>query len=73
MKRQVLPPIEPLQLRREEAARFLAISPRLLDGFVHNGDLLPVRIPGIRRVVYRVAELRALADKWAAMRKVAHE
>jgi len=60
--------VEPLHLGHEESARFLNISPRLLDEFVRRGEILPVKIPGVRRRTYIVAELREMGRRWAATR-----
>jgi hypothetical protein len=60
--------MEPVHLGHEDAAAFLAISPRLLDQFVRERTISPIRIPGVRRIVYLVRELRELSERWAAER-----
>jgi hypothetical protein len=60
--------VEPVQLPHSVAAAFLAVSPRTLDMLVRRGDISPVKIPGFRRLAFRVDELRDLADRWAALR-----
>ena len=54
--------IEPAALTEREAAQFLSISPRLLREL----PITPIRIPGRRRVLYDVADLRALLASWKA-------
>ena len=56
--------IEPAALCERDAARFLSISPRLLRQLVGRGDLNPVRVPGVRRVLFDVAELRRVFESW---------
>lgn len=48
--------LKPLLVDRKGAGRILAISRRVLDGLVENGELVPVRLTG-RVVRFRVAEL----------------
>lgn len=44
----------------------LAISPRTFHELVRRGDITPVKIPGLRRTVFSVAEIRDLAARWRA-------
>ncbi len=60
--------LEPVQLNQRDAAAFLSISPRLLDQLVRERKILPIRIPGVRRVAFRVDELRVIAESWRAAR-----
>lgn len=50
-------PIEPLLLRREDAAKLLAISPRLLWSLTRRGEIPHVRLA--KSVRYSVEALRA--------------
>ena len=61
---QSTPQIEPAALSEGSAAEFLSISPRLLRQLIVRGDLKPIKIPGIRRIVFDVADLRALLSSW---------
>lgn len=56
--------IEPAALTEREASAFLSISPRLLRQLIDRGDIKPIRVPGVRRILFDVAELRALLAKW---------
>lgn len=56
--------IEPAFLRARDAAEFLALSPRLLDELVREGVIVPVQVPGRRRVVFAVEDLRRVAASW---------
>ena len=60
----LLPLIEPALLSERDAAAFLAVSPRLLRELVRRGDLSAIRVPGVRRIVYSVDALRAVARRW---------
>ncbi len=62
------PALEPAVLGERAAAQFIAVSPRLLRHLVDRGDITQIRIPGVRRVVFDVAELRALVARWKAGR-----
>jgi hypothetical protein len=56
--------IEPEFVSESDAARILAISSRSLVELVRRGELRAFRVPGMRRTVYWVMEIRALAAKW---------
>lgn len=56
--------VEPAALDERGAARFISISPRLLRQLVSRGDIRPIRVPGIRRLLYDVQDLRALLGRW---------
>lgn len=56
--------IEPRLVNNENAAKYLSISPRLLHDLVRRGDIVPVRVPGIRRLAFDVRDLSALVDSW---------
>jgi hypothetical protein len=60
--------IEPEFVRDRDGADVLAVSPRTFAELVRRGEIKPVRVPGFRRVVYSVAELRAVAGRWRARR-----
>jgi hypothetical protein len=49
--------VEPLLLRRAEAARVLTVSPRMLDDLVDAGLISKVRIGGV--VAFDIEDLRA--------------
>ena len=60
--------IEPEALSEREACAFLAVSPRLFRQFISDGDIRPIKIPGVRRNVFAVVELRALLESWKRKR-----
>ncbi len=43
-----------------EAAAYLGITDRSLYRFIAQGDLIPVRLPGLRRTLLDKADLEAL-------------
>jgi hypothetical protein len=53
--------IEPLLLRRADAARVLTVSPRLLDDLVDAGLLGKVRVGGV--VAFDIEDLRAFVQR----------
>jgi hypothetical protein len=53
--------IEPLLLRKDEAAQMLSISPRLFDDLVAVGFIGKTKIGGV--VAYEVDELRAFVSQ----------
>lgn len=59
--------LEPEFVSDKTAAAVLAISPRAFAHVVRRGELAPVRVPGMRRVVYALADVRGLAAKWRAI------
>lgn len=61
------PTIAPALLSRPRAADFLSVSEGTVQNFVRAGVLTPIRIPGIRRTVFAVDELRALIARWRSM------
>lgn len=52
----------PLLLRRGDAARALSVSESQLLKWERAGVIETVRIPGLRAVRYRAADVRALAE-----------
>jgi hypothetical protein len=58
--------IEPEFVSDKAGASLLAISPRTFHELVRRGDLTAVKVPGLRRTVFSVAEIRALAARWRA-------
>lgn len=56
------PVSQPQLLRRRDAARDLAVSESQLLKWERDGVIEPVRIPGLRAVRYRSADVRALAQ-----------
>jgi hypothetical protein len=60
--------IEPEFVRDRDGANVLAVSPRTFAELVRRGEITPIRVPGFRRVVYSVAELRAVACRWRRQR-----
>jgi hypothetical protein len=63
--------IVPRLLRRCEAARYLNLSPAALDLLRARGDVVPVRVPALRRngealriPLFDLQDLDALIDKW---------
>ena len=64
------PTIEPEAVAEREAAAFLNLSPRAFRNVMTRGDITPIKIPGVRRQVFSVRELRALLDSWARLRSM---
>lgn len=62
------PVLEPAVTSRDGGAQFLDLSPRGFDALVARGDIQPIKIPGMRRKVYSVADLRALVGRWKNQR-----
>ncbi len=58
--------IEPIAVGEKNAAVLLGVSPRLVWLLVKRGDLRPVTVPGFRRRLFLVSELRALVGRWAS-------
>ena len=56
--------LEPEFVTDKAGAAMLAISPRTFADLVKKGDITQVKVPGLRRVVYSVADIRALAARW---------
>jgi hypothetical protein len=56
--------IEPALINERLAADFLSLSPRAFRAKVKSGEIRQVKIPGLRRVAYDVAELRAIVERW---------
>ena len=60
--------IEPEALSERDSCGFLAVSPRLFRKFISDGAIKPIKIPGVRRNVFAVSELRALLESWKRKR-----
>jgi hypothetical protein len=58
--------IEPEFVNERTGADVLAVSPRTFASLVSRGDIQRVKVPGLRRNVYSLADIRALAAKWRA-------
>lgn len=56
--------IQPLSVSERDAAVMLGVSQRTFVSLVTRGDIQPIKIPGVRRVLFDVADLRALVAKW---------
>lgn len=56
--------VMPALLHEREAAHFLSVSPSVIRMLVTRGEIVPVRIPGFRRIAYATDDLRALVAKW---------
>jgi hypothetical protein len=54
----------PIAADERQTAAMLSISPRLFRDLVKDKKVTPIRIPGVRRVVYDVDELRSLVQRW---------
>jgi excisionase family DNA binding protein len=53
---------KPRLLSREATAAYLGTTTRSVDRLVGKGLLTPVRLPGLRRVLFDRAELDAFVD-----------
>jgi excisionase family DNA binding protein len=53
---------KPRLLSREATAAYLGTTTRTVDRLVGKGLLTPVRLPGLRRVLFDRAELDAFVD-----------
>ena len=62
--RPTLSTIEPRLLTRQDSAKYLSISPRLLDEIVRRGEITPIKVPGARRKAFELPELDRLVDAW---------
>ena len=62
----------PLLYRPSEAAIVLSVSESQVGIFEREGQLTPVRIPGIRAKRYAREEVEALARKWCAAAQEKH-
>lgn len=58
--------IEPEYVNDRTGAAVLAVSPRTFAEIVRRGDIQAVKVPGFRRTVYSLSEIRALAARWRA-------
>jgi hypothetical protein len=56
--------VEPEFVSAKGAAAVLAISERAFLQIVGRGDIVPVRVPGFRRVLFSLSDVRRLADCW---------
>ena len=56
--------IEPATLAERQASEFIGVSQRTFRNLITRGDIKPIRIPGIRRVVYDVQDLRSVLAGW---------
>ena len=63
--------IEPATVAERQASEFIGVSQRTFRNLITRGDITPIRIPGIRRIVFDVADLRALLSKWKQPSSVA--
>jgi hypothetical protein len=54
----------PIVTDERQGAAMLSISPRSFRDLVKDGDVTAIRVPGMRRVVYDVDELRSLVKRW---------
>jgi hypothetical protein len=61
---RVLPTIEPIAVSERDASKALGISPRLLRNLIERGDVTPIKIPGIRRILFATDDLKALVQSW---------
>jgi hypothetical protein len=61
--------IEPEFVSDKAGAAMLSISPRSFAELVRRGDLKAIKVPGMRRIVYDVADIRALAARWRAIER----
>jgi hypothetical protein len=58
--------IEPEHVDAETGAAVLGISERSFHELVKDGDITPIKVPGMRRTVFELRQIRALAAKWRA-------
>jgi hypothetical protein len=49
-------------LSRDGTARYLGTTPRSVDRLVDKGVLVPVKVPGLHRVLFDKADLDRLID-----------
>ena len=64
--------LEPIFVDMKAAAAMLAISVRSFEAIVARGDIARISIPGMRRVVFCVEDLRALAKRWCESCRADH-
>jgi hypothetical protein len=60
--------VEPEFVSDKVGAVMLAVSPRTFAKLVQAGQVTAIKVPKMRRVVYDVASIRALAARWRAGR-----
>jgi hypothetical protein len=58
--------IEPEFVNERIGAAVMGVSPRTFVNLVRRGDIWPVRVPGVRRTVFALSELRELGKRWRA-------
>jgi excisionase family DNA binding protein len=56
----------PLLLRVRDAAKLLAVSERQVWVLLRNGELRPIRPPGIRALRIARADVEALVARWSS-------
>jgi hypothetical protein len=49
-------------LGRDETARYLGTTPRSVDRLVGKGVLMPVKLPGLHRILFDKTDLDQLID-----------
>ena len=54
----------PIATDARQGAAMIGISPRSFRGLVKKGDITPIQVPGMRRQIYDVNELRSLVQGW---------
>lgn len=64
MKAAAVVYVEPEFVNDRGGAAMLAVSPRTFAKFVKDGKVTAIKVPDMRRVVYDVASIRALANSW---------
>lgn len=62
--------VEPSLINERTAAAVLSLSQSAFAVLVRRGDIQPIAVPGMRRKVYALDEVRALARRWGADRDV---
>ena len=50
-------------LGRDETAHYLGTTPRSVDRLVGKGVLMPVKLPGLHRILFDKADLDRLVDE----------
>ena len=60
--------VEPENVNQAIAAQVLDVSETTFKQLVRQGDITAIKIPGMRRTTYSLAEIRALANRWRTER-----
>ena len=56
--------IEPIAVSERRGAQMISVSPRLFQQLEKRGDIHAIQIPGVRRKLFLVEELRATVQRW---------